>query len=63
MVVPDSGSIHFNNELITNKWIPKPDWLYATDWPLSGKYDDCECYRHDERYQKKEVIKRLTRNS
>ena len=37
MVVPDSGSIHFNNELITNKWMYRSQVGYM---PQIGRYPE-----------------------
>jgi Cu-processing system ATP-binding protein len=37
MVVPDSGSIHFNNELITNKWMYRSQIGYM---PQIGRYPE-----------------------
>jgi Cu-processing system ATP-binding protein len=37
MVVPDSGSIHFNNELITNKWTYRSHIGYM---PQIGRYPE-----------------------
>ncbi len=37
MVVPDSGSIHFNNELITNKWMYRSRIGYM---PQIGRYPE-----------------------
>ena len=37
MVVPDSGSIHFNNELITNKWMYRNQVGYM---PQIGRYPE-----------------------
>ena len=37
MVVPDSGSIHFNNELITGKWMYRSQIGYM---PQIGRYPD-----------------------
>lgn len=37
MVVPDSGSIHFNNELITNKWTYRSQIGYM---PQIGRYPE-----------------------
>lgn len=37
MVVPDSGTIHFNNELITNKWMYRSQIGYM---PQIGRYPE-----------------------
>ena len=37
MVVPDSGAIHFNNELITNKWMYRSQVGYM---PQIGRYPE-----------------------
>src|SRR5438046_5081952 len=37
MIVPNSGSIHFNNELITNKWMYRNQIGYM---PQIGRYPE-----------------------